>query len=164
MRRFAKNPFAVFGCLTLIFATVPIDTKAVSITSTASVPANVNCVYNRTRKLQVVISLETKTPSAMSQKPSLTLAAGTHFCCKPSDALCAGSTPLSWRVNVRHMPREIWCSEQGYTQKAITLPVSDSYLLVRDAREARTGKAPIEVDVMFVDGRLAMTIPCHFAA
>lgn len=135
--------------------------------------ATSHCVYNKTRELTVSVS---------SDKSSLSLAAGAHFCCKVNDALC-GNTPPSgtpiWRVGSSIERRALWCGpvdERNPTiSGVIALPTKDSYLLVRDSRPVATGpsassrasattqRAPLDVDVMSVDGRLLSTLPCQFS-
>ena len=112
-------------------------TFAMLIAATAATLANPAraasyCLYNKTRQLTVAISTE-KTVQAVG--------AGAHYCCKPTDVLCVPqptNTPLRWKLDANIDRRAVWCGSPDERDArrpvAITLPATDSYLLVRDSR------------------------------
>lgn len=98
------------------------------------------CAYNKTRQQSVLVG---------SDKNSLTLSAGNHFCCKPNDALCGAasttsSTPTGnaaegrgvlWRIEANIGGRLAWCGDPTRRSSGIALTRVDSYLLIRDFRD-----------------------------
>ncbi len=166
------------AALVLCFVSGVVDAQTPTTPTMAAPPAH--CVYNKTRQQSVAVS---------SERSTITLQAGTHFCCKSNDALCGAQASANWRVEAMLEGKSIWCGDASKPVASrpniITLPGSDSYLLVRDFREAgattnppATGalpkgqtppstaaakRAPLSVDLMAADGRVLTTLPCQFA-
>jgi hypothetical protein len=158
-----------------------------SVVSAGNASAASFCAYNKTRQQAVVI---------VSDKNSLTLSAGSHFCCKPNDALCgntgssaADGRGVTWRIEANIGGRLAWCGDptrkNNNASNGIALTAADSYLLIRDLREATMPprptvtptptlppssvsapstalRAPLIVDLMSADGKVVGTSSCQF--